>query len=171
MRRRGICGAPWSRLLGGRVRCCPRAGRRDGGGLSIAYPLAGRHPRLPLPLGGAVAAGDRGGIPLRGFTKGEAKPPPLELNYIKPSPSRACEVTNPPWCGRGRGAGGWVPQNFPGRRDQGVGLSKLLTLQARQRRPPAQGLATKKRAGALFTALRAGMTMLLPSIYRGCAAL
>ena len=51
---RGAVDAPpgnlWCPLVspaGGRVRCCPRAGRRDGGGLSIAYPLAGTT-RLPL---------------------------------------------------------------------------------------------------------------------------
>ena len=53
--------------------------------------------------------------------------------------------------------------------ETGVGLIKLPTQAGEtgvgftQGDPPAQGLATRKRAGALFTALRAGMTMLLPS--------
>ena len=80
-------------------------------------------------------------------------PPPLELDYTKPSPSRACEVkyTSMVWTREGgRGVGSTRPEQA-GRRDGGG-------------RPPAQRPATRKRAGALFTALRAGMTMLLPSL-------
>ena len=61
---------------------------------------------------------------------------------------------------QGMGAGGGV----------GGGCHKTCPPAGEAEAAPAQKLATRKRAGALFTALRAGMTMLLPS-RRGFAAL
>ena len=136
-----------SRTEKGRIIALYPYGRGQGVGTANPARPAGEtgEARLGSPYGGAVAAGDRGGIPLRGFTKGEAKPPPLELNYIKPSPSRACEVENIPnvWAREG-GRGGGYHKTFPAGETRGWASQNCLTLQARQRRPPAQGLATKK---------------------------
>ena len=63
--------------------CPARArARRDGGG----------HPWLSLWESCRRQPTERAPLKKGGLSKGEASPPPLELNYIKPSPSRACEV-------------------------------------------------------------------------------
>ena len=64
---------------------------------------------------------DIGSLPReRGFTKGEALPPPLELDYIKSSPSRARRGTafHPRRAGRGQGVG-LIGARPAGRRDRG----------------------------------------------------
>ena len=102
--------------LAGGFSCPARArARRDGGG----------HPWLSLRLSATVT--ER--APLKkGVIKGGGMPPPLELNYIKPSPSRACEVTLPLWYGRGRGGEqGWAgtrPETRPAG-ETGVGSRKF----------------------------------------------
>ena len=75
-------------------------------------------------------------------------PPPMPVGY-------------PPLLGKSMGGGERAPvalcrEPTEPAGETGVGFT--------QGDPPAQGLATRKRAGALFTALRAGMTMLLPSL-------
>ena len=51
--------------------------------------------------------GGKGSLYKRGFTKGEASPPPLELDYIKPSPSRTSKVRIIAFVPLREGAGGW----------------------------------------------------------------
>ena len=83
-------------------------------------------PSLASPLGGGViAASDDGeGRPkISGFTKGAQ--PPLELDYIKPSPSRTEKVEIIALYPYGRGQGvGSAKLAHTGRRDQGVGNTR-----------------------------------------------
>ena len=62
----GGAGARWAPF------CADRAGRQDG----------------------VIALAMTEGVPLRGFTKGEASPPPLELNYITITPSHAGRLSS-----------------------------------------------------------------------------
>ncbi len=50
--------------------------------------------------------GGKGSLYKRGFTKGEASPPPLELDYIKPSPFRTAKVRIIAFVPLREGAGG-----------------------------------------------------------------
>ena len=73
-----------------RQKSCPLSQR-----YALTAPPKGE-PSLASPIGGDVIASsdDRGGALKKGGSqRGERRLPPLELNYIKPSPSRASEGT------------------------------------------------------------------------------
>ena len=92
--------------------------------------------------------------------QGGYAPLKIQFNLKTYSPSRACEdkYTSLVWAREGgeRAPVALCREPTEPAGETGVGFT--------QGDPPAQGLAARKRAGALFTALRAGMTMLLPSL-------
>ena len=119
--------------------CIPRLSCHPAGGkFSAPHPLVSPAGSGPAPRWGASRT-DRSGNVDR-FA--------AERHRRSLTPSRTVKVRTISYLPYGRG--------------QGVGLIKSAPL-VRWGRSPAQRLATRKRAGALFTALRAGMTMLLPS--------
>ena len=61
---------------------------------------------------------------MRGFTKGEAMPPPLELNYITFSPSRTAGCRLYPVILTGGGKGGGIPIASPPAGEAAVSLSQ-----------------------------------------------
>ena len=95
-----------------------------------------------LPLWGSwqrVALTERAPLK-RGFTKGALRPP-LELDYIKPSPSRTDKptITARYIYGRGQGEGCTHPDRA-GKRDQGVNTAKPRESRLKSRRAKPRGI-------------------------------